>query len=100
MATTSNQQAAASLVAWLDMNGTRQLLRLLLTGSYEGATAYLAALFPDLPPEYRMSDPTFVEHLIDALENRVSPPDEDLDRLPTELVPDYARFATDLRDAR
>ena len=40
---------------------------------------------------------TLHEALLDALEYSIAPQDDDFERAPTELMPNYAQFATDMR---
>jgi len=87
----------ASFVAWLDRQGCQRLMRMLLDESYGEAEGYLAALFSDLPEDLDLADAHWSEAVLDALEARIAPPDEDWDRAPTDLVPNYARYAQDLR---
>ena len=90
------QRQAASFVAWLDMSSCQQLMRLLFDESFDEAETFLGALFPDLPADLDLASESWSEAVLSALENRVAPPDE-WDRAPTELMPDYTRYAHDVR---
>ena len=90
-------QQAASIVAWLDHVSCQRLMRMLLHESFEEAGTFLSALFTDLPDDLDLRDAGWTDAILDALEGRISPPDDDFDRAPTDLVPNYARYAQDVR---
>ena len=71
-------------------------MRLLFDESFDEAEGFLGALFPDLPGGFDLGAEVWSEAVLTALENRIAPPDE-WERAPTELMPDYARYAQDLR---
>ncbi len=90
------QRQAASFVAWLDMASCQHLMRLVLDESFDEGKAFLSALFPELPKGFDLGDEVWSEAVLNALDHRISPPDE-WERDPTELMPDYARYAEDVR---
>jgi hypothetical protein len=84
-------QDVADLVVWLDHDATMTVLRLLLRDERAAAFAHLRRIAPDLD-EALAGDPAFYERLLDELEQRVSPDDEQ-DDLETREIPDLSRFA-------
>jgi hypothetical protein len=83
----------ASAVAWLDLAQVQELARLLLADDTTTAARRLGAWVPELD-DLDLADPGAAEALLDELEWRLSPPDEDdPDAIATREVPDYTRFA-------
>lgn len=91
-------QLAADLVAWLDGAQARQVLRLLIGDRDVEAEAVLTAAQPELPEGCALSDDAWREALLDALEDRIAPATDDPDSVKTQLLPNYAAYATDRRD--
>jgi hypothetical protein len=73
------------------------MMRLLLGGAHDEAECFLQALFSDLPDGLDLTDGRWADPLLDRLEARIAPSTEDWERAPTEMVPNYARHALDVR---
>ena len=83
----------ASAVAWLDLAQVQELTRLLLAEDTGAAARRLEQWVPDLDG-CDLADRAWTDALLDELEWRLSPPDEDdPDLVATREVPDYTRFA-------
>lgn len=95
----ARQRLIASATAWLDLEQTRELMRMLLKDELDAATALLDRWVPDLTDELDLKDPEWVDLLLDVLDLRLAPaidePDQEL--VETQELPDYARFAKDER---
>ena len=84
----------ASAVAWLDLAQVQALARLLLAADTDGAARRLGGWVPELGEGLDLADPVVADALLDELEWRLSPPDDDdPDAVATREVPDYTRFA-------
>lgn len=96
---TQVRSLAASLIAWLDVAQSREALRLLVNNRDEDALDVLHLATTEFPDGFDLSDPVWREAVLDELEGRISPEDtEDPDDVKTTMVPNYAAFATDLRE--
>lgn len=92
------QRTVASALAWLSHAQAAELMRYVLAGDDLRARTLLCTRIPELMDECDLEDPEWREALLDELDYRVSPgADDDPDLVPTQEVPDYARFATDVR---
>lgn len=90
------EREVAAAVAWLDHADVRDLLRLLIGGRVADAEALLRQRAPD--GAWDLADPASVEALVEELELRLAPPDdEDQDAIATREIPDYTRYAHRLR---
>ena len=84
----------ASAVAWLDLAQVQELARLLLAEDWTTAERRLLQWVPELADGCDLTSPTWSDALMDELEWRLSPPDEDdPDLVATREIPDYARYA-------
>lgn len=81
----------------LDGADIREILGHLRPGGDDGAALEVLGRV-HLPKPFALSDPEWREGLLDVLEERLSPEDEeDQDHVPTAILPDYASIAKDLR---
>jgi len=94
------QRDVQDALVWLDLVGARALMRSLLRDDPARQEATLRRLVPDLVGVADLSDPRWVDALLEELELRVAPDEdgeEDPDSIATREVPNLARFAADIR---
>jgi len=85
-------------LVWLDLAGAQELLRALLRDDRATQERTLKRLVPDLVGVADLGDPLWMDALLEELELRVSPEDDDdPDSVATREVPNLARFAADIR---
>ena len=90
---------AGSLIAWLTWPEAQRMLVLMNQERFDDAEALIVSRFGEIPAELNMDDEDVREALLDSLGFRISPIIKDPDKVVTQPIPQYDRFATDHRAA-
>jgi len=92
------ERDVADALVWLDLEGARTLLRSLIRDDLATQQRTLRRLVPDLVGVADLTDDRWMDALLEELELRVAPEDDDdPDSVATREVPNLARFAADIR---